>query len=70
MSAKLYSYNPKQWMNKLVLRARTASSERGGNLVEYALLLSLIVFVCITAIGSVGSATTDNMDDLASTLSP
>ncbi|MDP9441026.1 MAG: Flp family type IVb pilin [Actinomycetota bacterium] len=35
-------------------------SERGASLVEYALLLTFIVFVCIAAVRIIGSRTNDS----------
>ncbi len=44
------------------------SEERGASLVEYALLLSLIAVVCITAVTFFGQATSNSYSSSASTI--
>jgi Flp pilus assembly pilin Flp len=44
------------------------NDERGASLVEYALLLSLIAVVCITAVTFFGQATSNSYSSSASTL--
>ncbi len=45
--------------------SRWAADDRGASLVEYALLLSLIAFVCISAIGYFGASTAARNQDSA-----
>ncbi|WCO69069.1 hypothetical protein PO878_10060 [Iamia majanohamensis] len=45
------------------LQARSGDGERGASLVEYALLLALVVFVCVGALtyfGTENSTSTDS----------
>lgn len=48
-------------------RCRT---ERGANLVEYALLLALIAVVCVSAVTMLGRATSKPFSNMGSGLSP
>lgn len=40
--------------------------ERGANLIEYALLLALIAIVCVGAVRSLGSTTSEPYSELES----
>ena len=40
-------------------------SEDGPTAVEYAVMLALIIIVCLTAISSLGTATSDQFDIIA-----
>ena len=59
-----------QW--QLVVRpwigARWARSERGANLIEYALLVALIALVCVGAISFLGKQPPVKLSGVASTL--
>lgn len=44
------------------------SGDDGANLIEYALLVSLIALVCVTAMTFFSSATTSKMDCSASAI--
>ena len=39
--------------------------ERGASLVEYALLVALIAVVCIAAVTALGSAASENFNEVA-----
>jgi len=43
-------------------------SEDGPTAVEYAVMLALIIIVCLTAISSLGEATSDQFDAIKSEL--
>jgi pilus assembly protein Flp/PilA len=43
-------------------------SEDGPTAVEYAVMLALIIIVCLTAISSLGTATSDQFDTIANTI--
>lgn len=43
-------------------------SERGANLVEYALLLVLIALVCIGAVAALGNGTSSHYSEITSEL--
>ncbi len=43
-------------------------SEDGPTAVEYAVMLALIIIVCLTAISSLGTATSDQFDTITSEL--
>ncbi len=43
-------------------------SEDGPTAVEYAVMLALIIIVCLTAISSLGSATSDQFDAITDQL--
>lgn len=45
---------------------RIAKGENGPNAVEYAVLLSLIIVVCVTAAANMGRTTGSGMVDMAS----
>ncbi|HVX10033.1 MAG TPA: Flp family type IVb pilin [Pirellulales bacterium] len=47
---------------------RFVGSEDGPTAVEYAVMLSLIVIVCLTAIGSIGSKTNKTFSAVAASL--
>jgi pilus assembly protein Flp/PilA len=44
--------------------------DEGATMVEYALMLSLIAIVCITAVGLVGTQAEIIFDDSATALTP
>lgn len=50
---------------KVVSRART---DRGGNLIEYALLVSLIAVVCILAVTFMGKSVSSKFSGIASAI--
>lgn len=50
-------------------RGDEPGNERGGGLVEYALLAALIAVVCIAAVGYFGSATSEKFDSVGSAVS-
>ena len=43
-------------------------SEDGPTAVEYAVMLALIIIVCLTAISSLGTATSDQFQTIADTI--
>ena len=43
------------------LLCRILADERGANVLEYTLLISVIALVAMVAIAAVGKATTDNI---------
>ncbi len=43
-------------------------SERGANLIEYALLMALIAVVCVVAVSALGSTTSVPYSELGSTI--
>jgi pilus assembly protein Flp/PilA len=43
-------------------------SEDGPTAVEYAVMLALIIIVCLTAISSLGTATSDQFDSITTEL--
>ena len=47
---------------------RFLSSEDGPTAVEYAVMLALIVIVCLTAIGSIGSKANTTFTNVAASL--
>ena len=47
---------------------RFLESEDGPTAVEYAIMLSLIVIVCLTAIGAVGDNASSAFDNIATQL--
>lgn len=47
-------------------RTDTVAGDRGASFVEYALLLSLIVLVCLASLTAFGDGVSDNVDDSAS----
>jgi pilus assembly protein Flp/PilA len=47
---------------------RFLSSEEGPTAVEYAVMLALIVIVCLTAIGSIGSNANTTFSAVATSL--
>jgi pilus assembly protein Flp/PilA len=47
---------------------RFLTSDDGPTAVEYAVMLALIVIVCLTAIGSIGSKTNTTFSAVASSL--
>ena len=51
-----------------MLRSRSANSERGATLVEYALLVALIAVVCIVAIGFIGQAASSQFNTVGSSI--
>ena len=56
-------------MLQLLTRTRRfLASEDGPTAVEYAVMLALIVIVCLTAIGSVGSQTNATFSAVAASL--
>jgi pilus assembly protein Flp/PilA len=44
------------------------TSEDGPTAVEYAVMLALIIIVCLTAIGSVGTNTKTSFNNIANSL--
>ncbi len=50
---------------KASLTAR-ANTERGANLVEYALLLALIAIVCVGAVSALGGTTSEPLSEIGS----
>jgi Flp pilus assembly pilin Flp len=52
------------------LRARFGRSERGANLVEYALLMALIALVCFAAVQFFGNTSSTKMSTIASSVCP
>ncbi|MEM8678472.1 MAG: Flp family type IVb pilin [Planctomycetota bacterium] len=48
---------------------RFLASEDGPTAVEYAVMLALIVIVCLTAIGTVGSNANSTFTSIANSLS-
>jgi pilus assembly protein Flp/PilA len=50
------------------LQARCSHSERGANLVEYALLLALVAIVCISAVTLLGTATSRPFSQMSADL--
>lgn len=48
------------------LQARSGDGERGASLVEYALLLALVVFVCIGALTFFGKGSGNSLDSSTS----
>lgn len=53
-------------MNKTLAKIkRFLESEDGPTAVEYAIMLSLIVAVCLTAIQAVGTQTSSMFDEIA-----
>lgn len=61
------AYNNTIWLrNRIVHRLRpTGQQDRGASLVEYALLFSLIVLVCIAAVTLLGTSTSAKTTDSA-----
>ena len=57
-------------MNRHIVRHTdhpgTAAGDRGASMVEYVLLLSLIVLVCLASLTAFGEGVTGNVDDSAS----
>jgi len=52
-----------EWIRSFASNARGRfASDKGANLVEYALLISLIALVCMAALRYVGTATKSKMD--------
>ncbi len=49
---------------------RFLTSEDGPTAVEYAVMLALIVIVCLTAIGSIGSKANTAFNTVATSLAP
>ena len=47
---------------------RFLKSEDGPTAVEYAIMLALIVVVCLTAIGSIGSSANSQFNSIATSL--
>jgi len=56
----------------LAVRARSLAlaprNERAASLVEYALLLALIALVCVAAVSTLGSATSDSFNSATNLL--
>lgn len=50
----------------LYIQARLRLDERGSSLVEYALLLTLLVMVCLLAITYLGNTTASRYSNVAS----
>lgn len=44
------------------------ASERGANIIEYALLVALIAVVCLLGVTSIGESTSDRFSSTASQL--
>ena len=56
-------------LNSLFARVHTIrASERGANLVEYAILIAFIVVLSIAAITLIGQETTSKFDSVVATL--
>ncbi|MHB8898902.1 MAG: Flp family type IVb pilin [Thermoguttaceae bacterium] len=56
-------------MRSLALKVqRFLVSEDGPTAVEYAVMLALIIIVCLTAISSLGTATSDQFDRITTEL--
>ena len=58
-------------MNRHTVRRHTELTEavagdRGASFIEYVLLLSLIVLVCLASLTAFGGGVSDNVDDSAS----
>ncbi len=58
-----------QRLTALVIRVRSARTERGASMVEYAFLLALIALVCIVAVGFLGGNTATKFSIVANSLS-
>jgi pilus assembly protein Flp/PilA len=57
-------------MKNLALKVqRFLVSEDGPTAVEYAVMLALIVIVCLTAIGSIGTSAKNTFNSVAGSLS-
>lgn len=50
----------------LYIQARLRVGERGGSLIEYALLLTLIAMVCLLAVTYLGNSTSGRFSNVAS----
>lgn len=50
------------------VRARFGDTEKGASLVEYALLVALIAVVCIAAITFIGTAGSEELDKVGSSI--
>ncbi len=56
-------------MDRFVVWVRTAlASERGANLVEYAILIALIVVISVAAITLIGEEVSSKFEPVADTL--
>ena len=56
-------------LNGLFVWTKTlVSSERGANLVEYAILIAFIVVISVAAITLIGQETSSKFEPIASTL--
>ena len=56
-------------MNSLLLALRRfVKSEDGPTAVEYAVMLSLIIIVCLTAIGTIGTNANSAFQKVASSI--
>ena len=53
-------------MNRHLIDLQRRDDERGASLVEYVLLLSLIVLVCLASLTAFGEGITGSVDDSAS----
>ena len=53
-------------MNRHTYNHEAQPEERGASLVEYVLLLSLIVLVCLASLTAFGEGITGSVDDSAS----
>jgi pilus assembly protein Flp/PilA len=58
-------------MKSLALKVqRFLVSEDGPTAVEYAVMLALIVIVCLTAIGNIGTQASNTFQNVADQLTP
>ena len=48
---------------------RSATSDTGASLVEYALLVALIAIICVAAVGILGEETSSQLNETGSSLS-
>jgi pilus assembly protein Flp/PilA len=69
-----YPFRDHDWnggflMNSLALKLRRfLVSEDGPTAVEYAVMLALIIIVCLTAIGSIGTSANTTFENVAAKL--
>jgi pilus assembly protein Flp/PilA len=56
-------------LNLIRFTRRFLAADDGPTAVEYAVMLALIVIVCLTAIGSVGTNTQTTFNSVSSSLS-